>query len=108
MILSNTKILWIMQIIIKLTCSISLSSNNFLYSFFTYIKMSKDSSANYYENNKERLQKSLSNEEKEKEQQYGCERYKNLTQDEKKSFSSIEKNIIKWEKMHYFNYKQLF
>ena len=57
MILSNSKILWIMQIIIKLTCSISLSSNNFLYSFFTYIKMSKDSSANYYENNKERLQK---------------------------------------------------
>ena len=70
MILSNSKILWIMQIIIKLTCSISLSSNNFLYSFF--------------------------------------KRYKNLTQDEKKSFSSIEKNIIKWEKMHYFNYKQLF
>ena len=57
---------------------------------------------------KKDYKKSLSNEEKEKEHQYGCERYKNLTQDEKKSFSSIEKNIIKWEKMHYFNYKQLF
>ena len=57
---------------------------------------------------KKDYKKSLSNEEKEKEQEYGCERYKNLTQDEKKSFSSIEKNIIKWEKMHYFNYKQLF
>ena len=44
---------------------------------------------------KKDYKKSLSNEEKEKEQQYGCERYKNLTQDEKKSFSSIEKNIIK-------------
>ena len=30
---------------------------NFLYIyFFTYIKMSKDSSAKYYQNNKERLQ----------------------------------------------------
>ena len=59
MVLSNTKILWIMQIIIKLTCSISLSSNNFFIYFFTYIKMSKDSSAKYYQNNKERLQKKV-------------------------------------------------
>ena len=44
---------------------------------------------------KKDYKKSLSNEKKEKEKQYGCERYKNLTQNEKKSFSSIEKNIIK-------------
>ena len=42
--------------------------------FFTYLKMSKDSSAKYYQNNKERLQKkareryqSLSKGEKEKQ-----------------------------------------
>ena len=45
-ILSNTKILWIMQIIIKSTCSIFVSSNNFFIIFFTYIKMSKDLSIN--------------------------------------------------------------
>ena len=48
-----------------------MSSNN----FFTYIKITKDSSAKYYQNSKERLQKkvheryhSLSKEEKEKKQ----------------------------------------
>ena len=44
--------------------------------FFTYIKMSKDLSAKYYRNNKERLQKryqSPSKEEKETKQKYGCE-----------------------------------
>ena len=48
--------------------------------------MSKGSTAKYYQNNEERLQKkkaceryhSLSTEEKEKKWQYGCERYKNL------------------------------
>ena len=51
--------------------------------------MSKDLSGKYYQNNKERLQKrahekyqSLSKEEKEKKQQNGCERYKNLPEDE--------------------------
>ena len=54
------------------------------------IKMSKDSSAKYYKNNKERFFKkacgryqSLSTEEKEKKQQYGRERYKNLLEDGK-------------------------
>ena len=37
----------------KLTCSIFMFSNIFL----TCIKMSKDSSAKYYQNNKERRQK---------------------------------------------------
>ena len=52
--------------------------------------MSEDSSAKYYQNIVERLQKekktcercqSLSKEEKEKKRQYGCERYKNLPDD---------------------------
>ena len=57
---------------IKLICSIFMSSNNFFIIFFRCIKLSKDSSAKYYQNNKERLQKKarerdqiLSKEEKE-------------------------------------------
>ena len=53
--------------------------------------MLKDSSTKYYQNNKEKLQKkareryqSLSKEEKQKKQQYGCGQYKNLPEDEKK------------------------
>ena len=44
---------------IKLTCSIFMISNNFDIIIFTYIdiKMSKDSSAEFYQNNKERLQR---------------------------------------------------
>ena len=56
-ILSNTKILLIRQIIIKMTCTIFMSSNNFFINLFNYIKMSKDSSAKYCQNNKERLKK---------------------------------------------------
>ena len=44
---------------IKLICSIFMSSNNYFIIFFTYIKMSKDSSAKYYQNDKESLQKDL-------------------------------------------------
>ena len=40
----------------KLTYRIFNSFNN-LFIFFTYIRMSKDSSAKYYQNNNERLQK---------------------------------------------------
>ena len=36
-----------------------MSSNNYFIIFFTYIKMSKDSSAKYYQNDKESLQKDL-------------------------------------------------
>ena len=57
MVSSNTYILRIIKIIIKLTLSIFRSSNNFFYEiFFTYVKMSKDSSAKYCQNNKESLQ----------------------------------------------------
>ena len=52
--------------------------------------MSKNSSAKYYQSNKEKLQKkgceryqSFSKEEKEKKQQYCRKRYKNLSEDEK-------------------------
>ena len=53
--------------------------------------MPKNSSAKYYQENKERLQKKaceryqiLSKEEKEKKQQYGHECYNNLSEDEEK------------------------
>ena len=50
--------------------------------FFIYIKLPENLWAKYYQDNKERLQKMLvkdiSKKEKEKKQQYGCERYKNL------------------------------
>ena len=66
--------------------------------FFTYIKLCKDSSAKYYQDNKEGRQKkaceiyqSFSKEEKGKRQEYGLERYKNLSEDENKSWLSIEK-----------------
>ena len=40
-----------------MTCSIFMSSNNFfIKTFFTYIKISKDSSAQYCQNNNESLQ----------------------------------------------------
>ena len=52
--------------------------------------MSKNLSAKYYQENKERLQKkareryqNLPKEEKEKMQQYGRERYKNVSEEEK-------------------------
>ena len=48
-----------MKIIIKLTCRIFMSFNNFSIIFFSYIKTAKDSSVKYYQNNKERLQKKL-------------------------------------------------
>ena len=77
--------------------------------------MSKDSSVKYYHNNKERLQKkkareryqNLSKEEKDKKCQYGREWYKNLTEDEKQELVEYRKNIVKWEKTSYYNYKKL-
>ena len=53
--------------------------NFFINFFFTYIRISKDSSAKYYQDNKRRpstsfVKESLSKEEKEKMQQYGRER----------------------------------
>ena len=54
--------------------------------------MSKDSSAKYYQDNKERLQVFLKKKKK-KKQQYGHERYKNLPKDEKQK-------LIEYRKKH--------
>ena len=63
--------------------------------------MSKDSSAKYYQNNKERLQKNLVKgikvflkKKEKKKQQYGRERCKNLPEDEKQRLLEYRKNII--------------
>ena len=69
------------------------------YIFFSiYTKMSKTSSLKYYQENKERLKKKLMEDikiilkkKKKKKQQYGCECYKNLSENEKKGLLSIEK-----------------
>ena len=47
---------------------------------------------------KDKRYQNLSIEEKENKQQYGRERYKNPSEDEKNNWLSIEKNIIKSEK----------
>ena len=64
--------------------------------------MSKNLSAEYYQENKERLQKkaceryqNLSKEEKGKKQQYGRERCKNLSEDEKKN------KLVEYRKKYY-------
>ena len=42
---------------------------------------------------------------KEKKQQYGCERYKNLSEDKKIKWLSKEKKYYKMTKTLYHNYK---
>ena len=65
--------------------------------FFIYIKISKNVSAKYHQENKERLQKTceryqnLSKEEKEKKCQYVREHYKNLSEDEKSKLVKYRK-----------------
>ena len=75
---------------------------NFFIIFFIYIKVSKDSSAKYYEDYTERLQnkprerhQNLYKEEKEKKRQYGHERYKTLPKNEKQNLVEYIKNIAK-------------
>ena len=50
---------------------------------------------------------SLCKEEKERKRQSGRERYKNLSEDEKRKLVEYRKNI-KWEKTPKYNYKKLF
>ena len=79
------------------------------------MKMSKDSSAKYYQNNKERLQKKklmrdtkvFLKKKKKRKWQYGPCRYKNLPEDGKQKLVEYRKNIIKWETAPYYNYKKL-
>ena len=73
---------------IKLTCSIFISYNNLFIILFTNVKMCKDSSVKYHQNNKERLQKQQMKDikvflKKKTQRQYGCKQYKNLPEDVK-------------------------
>ena len=85
---------------IKLTCSIFISSIIFFIIFFTYIKMSKNSLAKYYQENRDYKKKAhksnniVAN---------NVKIYKNM---KNKGLFSIEKNIMKWEKTSH-NYKTL-
>ena len=55
------------------------------------------------------IYQNLSKEENEKKQQYGCERYKNLSEDlMQQKLVACKKKIIEWEKMPYYNYKKVF
>ena len=76
--------------------------------------MSKNLSAKYYQENKERLQKkahkryqNLSKEEKEKKRQCGRERYKNLSGNEKNKLFECRKKYHSMRKISY-NYKKVF
>ena len=67
--------------------------------------MSKNLSAKYYQENKERLQKkdreryqNLSTEKKEKKQQYDRERYKNISKDEKNGLVDYRKKYYRMRK----------
>ena len=55
----------------KSNCRIFMPSNNFFIKYVLHIEISKDSSAKYYQNNEERLQKKA------------CERYQSLTKEKK-------------------------
>ena len=77
-----------------------------------YIKMFRNLSAKYYQENKEILQKKLLKDikiflrkKKKKKQQYGCERYKNLSEDEKINWLGMEKNIIEKKRFILINKK---
>ena len=78
------------------------------------MKMSKDSSTDYYQNNKERLQrkalerrKSHSKEEKEKRDNMVASNTKIYQKMKNKNFLSIEKNNVKLEETPSYNYKKL-
>ena len=88
-----------MEIMIKLACTIFISSVSFL------IKISKDSSAKHYQNNKVRLQKKLEKDikvflkkKKKRKRQYDRERYKNLSEDQKQNLVEYRKKYYKMRK----------
>ena len=67
--------------------------------------MSKNLSAKYYQENKERLRKkdreryqNLSTAKKEKKQQYDRERYKNISEDEKNGLVEYRKKYYRMRK----------
>ena len=92
---------------IKLTCSIFISSNNFFHNFFTYVKIhkSKNSSDEYYQiikkDYKNKLAKDIKlfiRKKKKKKQQYGHERYKNLPKEEKRKLVEYSKKYYQMRK----------
>ena len=86
---------------LKLLINTFFFCNFFFYKFlFIYTKLSKNLTAEYYQQDKERLQKkaceryqNISKEEKEK-MPYFHERYKNLSKDEKQKLAEFRTNII--------------
>ena len=79
-----------------------MSSNNFCVTFFKHIKMSKDSPAKYYQNNKKRIEKKLSEDikdflkkKKKKSNNMVMNDTKIYHKIKNKNLLSIEKNIIK-------------
>ena len=69
--------------------------------------------AKYYPENKERLQKNLVKDikiflkkKKKKKQQYGCEHYKNLSEDEKQRLVEYRRKYHGTRKMLHYNYKK--
>ena len=79
--------------------------------------MSKNQSAKHYQENKEKLRRNLVKDVKiflqEKKPQYGCERYKNLSEDEKNKLVEYRKKYYKMRKKcliiiirKYFDFKK--
>ena len=65
--------------------------------------MSKSLSAKYYQENQERLQKKLAKDikiflKKKEKRQYGCERYKNLSEDVKQKLVEFRKKYYRMRK----------
>ena len=65
--------------------------------------MSKSLSAIYYQENQERLQKKLAKDikiflKKKEKRQYGCERYKNLSEDVKQKLVEFRKKYYRMRK----------
>ena len=99
----------------KFKSAILKSSNKSILYNYLLLKMFKNLSAKYYQENKERLQEkaceryqNLSKEKKEKKRQYGHDHYKNCLQVEKQKLVEYKKNIIEWEKMFYYYYNKVF
>ena len=76
--------------------------------------MFRNLSAKYYQENNERLHnkivkyiKAILKKKKKKKRQYGWERYKYLSEDEKQKLVEYRKDIKEWEKMTNNHYMKL-
>ena len=94
-----------MQIIIELTCSIFMSSNNILQFFLHIEKGLKIHQLNIIKIIKKRLQEKLVKDinvflrkKKKKKEQYGSERYKTLPEGEKQKLVEYRKKYYKMRK----------